>query len=120
MAEVVANLRLEYGPNTLTFYKTDELGDPESFSTDIDNLSFKVQRIDNSSVNYNADITDISAAGDLSKIEVALDFSDKYLYKSGDNIYTPSMHEYNHIYSLIDKDVAVRLTGKVQIFEVAN
>ncbi len=120
MAEVVANLRMEYGPNTFTLARVDDLGEAEAFSASIDTLSFVVARMDSPAVKVIFTVEDISSEGDLTVLAVFADLSNKSIYKSGDNIYTPKIDEFKHIYSLVNGEVNVIMTGKVQLFEVAT
>lgn len=123
MAEVVANIRLEYGPNEIKLYRTDTLGDPTPFTTGtIDNLSFNIERIDDPTQNESAFMADLS--GDLTAIKVSLDLGDTAvkakLFKSTDNVYNPKGDEFYHIYSLVDANVKTLMAGKVHIYELAG
>ena len=122
MAEIVANLRMEYGPNKYTLYRTDEVGDPQAFSDDKDKLSFVIARMDDSTAKVAFDIEE-DVTG-LSIIQVYADLGTAVtrakLYREGDNIYTPKIDEFKHIYSLINDGDNTIMAGKVQMFEVAK
>lgn len=122
MAEVVANIRLEYGPNEIKLYRTDTLGDPTPFTTGtVDNLSFNIERIDDPAQNVSIEPTDLS--GDLTAIKVSLDLSGTNkttLLKPTDNAYNPKGDEFYHIYSLVDDNVKTLMAGKVHIYELAG
>ena len=126
MAEVVANLRMEYGPNTYTLYRTDESGTPEAFSDDIDNLSFNIERIDNENISRSFIAVDnetddgLVSSDNLTTLRVKFDLSDEYLRKSDDNVHSPKIDEFRHIYSLVDGTSNVIMSGKVQLFRVAQ
>lgn len=108
MAQVRYNGTLEYATNTLVFTRTDEIGRPLDFNS---NITFSISRIDNENVieEWNG-----SVEGNVATIIVTPSNS---LYKDGDKVYDYDNPTYEHVYSLKD-GLNVYMCGKLNLIKV--
>ena len=125
MAETISNMRLEYAPNTLIFFKTDDAGTPLPFDAD---TTFDIERIDDptayigGTVSFGSVTDSDGQVIDNAVVSIVISPSNPgKLYVDGDELHNHGVDTFIHIYALRSlASNTVYLAGKVQLYAVAG
>ena len=108
MSKAIYNSTLEYVPNVVEFWLTDEDDMPINFSGSV---TFNIQRIDNPSSTY-------SVQGVVTGNHVKFNISPPKatLSRTGDDLFSYDIPSYEHIYSVRSSDTTY-IIGKLNMVQ---